>query len=65
MLGIKLNYLYVLFLLYPALARRVSEPDTQLCNIAQEMLGLVVEAVLFKDHLVHSGTSPTWWFTMV
>ncbi|KAM5370493.1 hypothetical protein ACJA88_010074 [Fusarium oxysporum] len=60
MLGIKLNYLHVLFLQHLALVRRVSEPDTQLRNIAQEILSLVVEAVLFKDHLVHSGTSLTW-----
>ncbi|CVK99227.1 uncharacterized protein FPRN_03716 [Fusarium proliferatum] len=60
MLGAKLNHLHVLFLQRLALVRRVSEPDTQLRNIAQEILGLVVEAVLFKDHLVHSGTSLTW-----
>ncbi|TXC10338.1 hypothetical protein FocTR4_00004445 [Fusarium oxysporum f. sp. cubense] len=60
MLGIKLNYLHVLFLQHLALVRRVSEPGTQLRNIAQEILSLVVEAVLFKDHLIHSGTSLTW-----
>lgn len=60
MLGAKLNHLHVLFLQRLELVRRVSEPDAQLRNIAQEILGLVVEAVLFKDHLVHSGTSLTW-----
>jgi hypothetical protein len=60
MLGIRLNHLHVLFLLRLALVRRVSEPDPQLYAIAQEMLGLVVEGVVLKDHLVHSGTSLTW-----
>ncbi|KAI5456826.1 hypothetical protein BGZ63DRAFT_396226 [Mariannaea sp. PMI_226] len=60
MLGMKLSYLHVLFLLRLALVRRVSEPDTQLYQIAEEMLGLVVEAVILKDRLVHSCTSLVW-----
>lgn len=60
MLGIRLNHLHVLFLLHLALVQRVSEPDAQLYNVAEEMLGLVIEGVLFKDHIVHSGTSLTW-----
>ncbi|KAF4469488.1 hypothetical protein FALBO_3611 [Fusarium albosuccineum] len=60
MLGMKLSHLHVLFLLRLALVRRVSEPDTQLYQIAEEMLGLVVEAVILKDRLVHSSTSLVW-----
>ncbi|RBR20112.1 uncharacterized protein FIESC28_05391 [Fusarium coffeatum] len=60
MLGIRLNHLHVLFLLHLALVQRVSEPDAQLYNVSVEMLGLVIEGVLFKDHIVHSGTSLTW-----
>ncbi|KAI9166387.1 hypothetical protein HJFPF1_02488 [Paramyrothecium foliicola] len=60
MLGIRLNHLHVLFLLRMALVRRTAEPDAQLSALAEDMLSLVVEAVVFKGNLVHSGTSLAW-----
>ncbi|KAF4123735.1 Fungal Zn(2)-Cys(6) binuclear cluster domain [Geosmithia morbida] len=60
MLGIKLNQLHVLFLVRLAVVRRFSEPHPELSAIAQEMLALVVEAIVLKEHIVHSGTSLVW-----
>jgi hypothetical protein len=60
MLGMKLNHLHVLFLLRMALIKRMAEPDEQLCGLAQDILSLVVEGIIFKDNLVHSGTSLVW-----
>ena len=60
MLGMKLNHLHVLFLLRMALVKRMAEPDSQLCGLAQDILSLVIEALIFKDNLVHSGTSLVW-----
>lgn len=60
MLGFRLNQLHVLFLLRLALVKRVSDPDPDLVALAQTMLSLVIEALVFKDRLVHSGTSLSW-----
>jgi hypothetical protein len=60
MLGFRLNHLHVLFLLRLALVRRVSDPDPDLVALSQMMLSLVIEALVFKDRLVHSGTSLAW-----
>jgi hypothetical protein len=60
MLGMKLNHLHVLFLLRMALVKRMAEPDAQLCGLAQDILSLVIEGLVFKESLVHSGTSLVW-----
>lgn len=47
-ISIRLNHLHVLFLLPPII------------EIAQEILSLVVEAVLVRDELANSGTTLSW-----
>ena len=60
MVGAKLNYLHTHFLLRSALLRQASEPDPQLLRLSVDMLSLVIEAVIFKDQLLNSGTSLVW-----
>lgn len=56
----RLNYLHVRFLLGLVSLPRLTEPDTQLVDIAREMLALVVGTVLQRDRLVNSGTGLIW-----
>ena len=56
----RLNHLHVLFLLRLVLFNCLAEPDNSIVEIAQQMLALVVEAVLFRDHLANSGTGLIW-----
>ncbi|KAF5008868.1 hypothetical protein FDECE_4892 [Fusarium decemcellulare] len=60
LLDAKLNYIHVLFLLRLALMRNSFEPDTELLRISSEMLGLVIEAVMFKDKIADGSTSLLW-----
>lgn len=60
LVGAKLNYLHTHFLLRSALLTQASEPDSQLLRLSVDMLSLVIEAVIFKDQLVNSGTSLVW-----
>lgn len=60
LLGTKLNYLHVLFLLRQALRRRTSDWDPELNSVAGQMLSLVVEALMLREGLVNSGTSLVW-----
>jgi hypothetical protein len=55
--NMKLNYLYVHFLLWRALLRQMPmDPTPELFTISKDMLGLVVEAIMLKDkiNLLHS-----------
>ena len=56
----RLNHLHVLFLLRLVLFNCLAEPDNSIVEIAQQMLALVVEAILFRDHLANSGTGLIW-----
>lgn len=56
----RLNYLHVQFLLHIALLNHLAEPDTSIVEISQQILTLVVEAILFRDHLANSGTGLIW-----
>jgi hypothetical protein len=56
----RLNHLQILFLLRLMLVRRLSEPDSQLLAVSQEILSLVVEAVVLRDRIVNSGTGLIW-----
>lgn len=56
----RLNHLHLLFLLRLVLLNRLAEPDSSIVEIAQQMLALVVEAILFRDHLANSGTGLIW-----
>ncbi|KAF6789403.1 hypothetical protein CMUS01_16328, partial [Colletotrichum musicola] len=59
-ISIRLNHLHVLFLLRRLVLNRVSEPDGPIIEVAQEMLSLVIEAVLVRDELANSGTTLSW-----
>lgn len=60
LISLKLNHLHVMFLLQRLLLDRMSEPDGPLIEIAQQMLALVVEAILKRDDLANSGTNLNW-----
>lgn len=60
MISVRLNHLHICFLLRRLLLTRVTEPDIPTLEVAQEMLRLVVEAILLRDELVNSGTTLGW-----
>ncbi len=58
--SIRLNYLRISFLLERLLLRRLAEPQEAIINVAQQMLHLVVEAILLREELSNSGTGLDW-----
>ncbi|KAH0592751.1 hypothetical protein MHUMG1_09575 [Metarhizium humberi] len=60
LISIRLNYLHIMFLLRRLILGRVSELDSSVVHVAQEMLGLVVDALVLRDELVNSGTNLAW-----
>ncbi|KAF2704996.1 hypothetical protein K504DRAFT_506464 [Pleomassaria siparia CBS 279.74] len=57
LVGTRLNYLHVKFMLQLSLVHRVSEPESELLAISAGMLSIVVEAIVLKHRLANSGTS--------
>jgi hypothetical protein len=60
LVSIRLNHLHISFLLRRLLLRRLAEPDVVIIEVAQEMLHLVVEAILLREELSNSGTGLDW-----
>ena len=60
MVSARLQYLHILFLLHSLLLDRSFEVDTLLLKISQEILSLVVEAIVLKNRLANSGTGLYW-----
>lgn len=60
LISIRLNYLHISFLIRRLLLRRLAEPDVSILEVAQQMLHLVVDAVLLRDELANSGTALDW-----
>ncbi len=58
--AVRMQHLHVHFLLELALAGRVSEPPGSLLKAAADLLHLVVQAVVLKQHLMSSGTQLTF-----
>jgi hypothetical protein len=58
--SIRLNYLHISFLLERLLLRRLAEPEEAIIGVAQQMLHLVVEAILLREELSNSGTGLDW-----
>lgn len=56
----RLNYLHVHFLLRFLSLNSLANPDEAIVEVAQKLLALVVETMLFRDNLANSGTSLTW-----
>ncbi|CAI0645608.1 unnamed protein product, partial [Colletotrichum noveboracense] len=56
----RLNYLHILFLTQLVCLKSPPEPDKTIVELAQEILSLVVEAVVLRDQAVSSGTSTVW-----
>lgn len=56
----RLNHLHVQFLLRLALLSHLTEPDTSIVEVSQQILALVVEVILFRDNLANSGTGLIW-----
>ena len=55
-----LNHLHVQFLLHLALLDHLADPDPQILEVSQQILALVVEAILLRDNLANSGTGLIW-----
>ncbi|KAI1634641.1 hypothetical protein F4809DRAFT_651732 [Biscogniauxia mediterranea] len=60
MISIRLNYLHIIFLLHRLLLKSWMEPDASIVDVSQEILTIVVDAMLCRDTLVNSGTNLTW-----
>ncbi|KAL2272105.1 hypothetical protein FJTKL_08322 [Diaporthe vaccinii] len=60
LISLRLNHLHVKFLLRRLLLDRLPQPDGPLIEIAQQILALVVEAILTRDEPANSGTTLSW-----
>jgi hypothetical protein len=58
--SMRLDQLHVLFLLQLSFLDTLTQPDSSILDISDQMLALVVEIVLLRDQLVSSGTSQVW-----
>jgi hypothetical protein len=56
----RLNYLHVRFLLHLVALQSLADPDDGILGISEQILALVVEAILFRDCLANSGTGLVW-----
>lgn len=48
------------FMLYLVSLESLAEPGAEVLDTAEQMLSLVVEAILFRESLVNSGSSIIW-----
>lgn len=60
LVSIRLDQLHVLFLLQLSFLNTLTDPDPSILEIADQILALVVEAILLRDQLVNSGTGLVW-----
>lgn len=60
LLGTRLDYLHIIFLLQSLLLRHLNETEDALLETSQEILSLVVEALMLKDRLVNAGSGIDW-----
>ncbi|KAF0326719.1 fusarisetin A cluster transcription factor fsa6 [Colletotrichum asianum] len=60
LISARLNYLHILFLTQLVCLKSPLEPGKTIVELAQEILSLVVEAVVLRDQAVSSGTSTVW-----
>lgn len=60
LVGARLNYLQIHFLLHLAQLPSLANPSSGLVDVAEQILALVVEAVLSRDYLANAGSSITW-----
>lgn len=64
LLNTRLTYLQILFLTKNSMVIRenvgVDGEELKLLQISQEMLSLIVEAIILREQLVNSGTSLLW-----
>jgi hypothetical protein len=60
LISIRLNLLHISFLLQRLLLHRLADPDVAIIEVAQQILHLVVEAILLRDELANSGTGLDW-----
>lgn len=64
LLSVRLTYLQILFLLTNAVVTRgnvgIDDEELKLLQISQEILSLIVEAIVLREQLVNSGTSLLW-----
>lgn len=56
----RLNYLHVKFLLHLTALKNPADPNNAVIDVSEQMLALVVEAILFRDCLANSGTGLVW-----
>lgn len=56
----RLNHLHVLFLLQLSLSSSNIEPGSALLVVSAEILGLVTEETMIREHLINSGTGLVW-----
>lgn len=56
----RLNYLHVHFLLTLTIAGNLTEPEPDLVSESALMLHLAVDALVFKERLINSGTGLVW-----
>ncbi|CAG9961934.1 unnamed protein product [Clonostachys byssicola] len=61
--SLRLNYLHVLFMLRLACQDLLVEPGDAIVDIAEDMLGLVTDAIILRDKLANSGTGLAWKVT--
>ena len=60
LLSVRLKYLHVRFMLRLVCLESLADPEAEVLHIAEQMLALVVEAILFREYLVNSGSSTIW-----
>ncbi|KAH6989862.1 fungal-specific transcription factor domain-containing protein [Ilyonectria destructans] len=58
--GTRLDYLHTLLLMNLAIEPNISKVTQSALFIAAEMLSLIVEVIVLRDHLISSGTSLIW-----
>ena len=60
MISARLNYLHIHLLLGLVTASNTAEPQLDLLSIAAVMLRLAVDAIVFRERLINSGTGLVW-----
>lgn len=60
MISARLNLLHVRLMLGLAIARNLAEPESGVVTTAAAMLRLAVDAAVFKERLISSGTGLVW-----
>lgn len=60
LISTRLNHLHVLFLLHLLYLSCPTDPNPKFVEISEEMLSLVVEAMILRGQVINSGTSLVW-----